>query len=79
MKSWIRKVIVEDEDDESKRTDSKPVLVEEAAQAAKEAAAAATEMAKVSRELLTSKSEGWYCITSVLRQWMLYILSPLPQ
>lgn len=43
-----------------KKTDSKPTLAEEAAQAAKAAAAAAEEMAKVSQQLLTSKSEGQF-------------------
>ncbi|XP_054822438.1 peroxisomal membrane protein PEX14-like isoform X2 [Prosopis cineraria] len=57
LKSWIRKVVIEDEDDQLKRTDSKPTLAEEATQAAKEAAAAAAEMAKVSQEMLASKSE----------------------
>ncbi|KAI9087582.1 hypothetical protein K1719_030452 [Acacia pycnantha] len=57
LRSWIRKVVVEDEDDWLKGTDSKPRLVEDAARAAKETAAAAAEMAKVSQEMLASKSE----------------------
>ncbi|XP_028778311.1 peroxisomal membrane protein PEX14-like [Neltuma alba] len=57
LKSWIQKAVVEDEDDHLKRTDSKPTLAEETAQAAKEAAAAAAEMAKISQGMLTSRSE----------------------
>ncbi|KAK7281453.1 hypothetical protein RIF29_09461 [Crotalaria pallida] len=53
LKSWMRNVVLE-EDDQSKRKDSKLTLAEEAAQAA---AIAAAPMAKASQEILASKSE----------------------
>ncbi|MED6106009.1 hypothetical protein PIB30_000795 [Stylosanthes scabra] len=56
LKSWIRKVVVED-DEELKKVDRKPTLVEEAAQAAKSAAAAAADVAKASQDMLISKEE----------------------
>nr|GMN21521.1 hypothetical protein TIFTF001_048889 [Ficus carica]GMN21532.1 hypothetical protein TIFTF001_048891 [Ficus carica] len=56
LKSWIRKVVSE-EDDSVKKTDSKPSLAEEAAVAAKAAAVAAADVAKASREMMNSKNE----------------------
>ncbi|TXG50278.1 hypothetical protein EZV62_022802 [Acer yangbiense] len=56
LKSWIRKVVLEDENDIVKKTDAKPSLAEEAAAAAKAAAAAATDVAKASQEMLNSKN-----------------------
>ncbi|OIV89297.1 hypothetical protein TanjilG_23731 [Lupinus angustifolius] len=55
LKSWIRVVVLED--DQSTRKDLKPTSAEEAAQAAKAAAVAAADMAKASQEILASKSE----------------------
>ncbi|KAK8471332.1 hypothetical protein PHAVU_003G200200 [Phaseolus vulgaris] len=57
LKSWIRKVVLDNDDEQLKKTDDKPTLMEEAAQAAKSAAAAAAEVAKVSQEILASKGE----------------------
>ncbi|KAK7354058.1 hypothetical protein VNO80_19514 [Phaseolus coccineus] len=57
LKSWLRNVVLEGENDQLKRTGSKPTLAEEAAQAAKAAAVAAADMAKASQELLASKIE----------------------
>ncbi|XP_015882589.3 peroxisomal membrane protein PEX14 isoform X1 [Ziziphus jujuba] len=57
LKSWIRKVVLEDEDGIAKKTDTKPSLAEEAAAAAKSAAAAAADVAKASQEMLNSKNE----------------------
>lgn len=54
----MRNVVLEGENDQLKRTGSKPTLAEEAAQAAKAAAVAAADLAKASQELLTSKIEG---------------------
>ncbi|XP_047147877.1 peroxisomal membrane protein PEX14-like isoform X1 [Vigna umbellata] len=54
LKSWLRNVVLEGENNQLKRTGSKPTLAEEAAQAAKAAAVAAADMAKSSQELLTS-------------------------
>nr|TKR68991.1 peroxisomal membrane protein PEX14-like isoform X2 [Populus alba] len=56
--SWIRKVVLEEEDDNVKKTNLKPSLAEEAAAAAKSAAAAAADVARASQELLNSKNEG---------------------
>ncbi|XP_014501721.1 peroxisomal membrane protein PEX14 isoform X2 [Vigna radiata var. radiata] len=57
LKTWLRNVVLEGENDQLKRTGSKPTLAEEAAQAAKAAAVAAADLAKASQELLTSKIE----------------------
>nr|XP_043615269.1 peroxisomal membrane protein PEX14 isoform X2 [Erigeron canadensis] len=58
LKSWIRKVVHEDsEDDLAKETNRKPTLAEEAAAAAKAAAAAAADVARASQEMLVSKTE----------------------
>ncbi|XVF09287.1 hypothetical protein REPUB_Repub07fG0079600 [Reevesia pubescens] len=57
LKSWIRKVVSEEENDHAKKSDAKPSLAEEAAAAAKAAAAAAADVAKASQEMLNSKNE----------------------
>ncbi|OMO81461.1 hypothetical protein CCACVL1_12406 [Corchorus capsularis] len=57
LKSWIRKVVLEEEYDHAKKRDAKPTLAEEAAAAAKAAAAAAADVAKASQEMLNSKNE----------------------
>ncbi|KAL8256925.1 hypothetical protein R6Q59_028966 [Mikania micrantha] len=58
LKSWIRKVVREDvEEDAADKTDRKPTLAEEAAAAAKAAAAAASDVARASEEMLVSKNE----------------------
>lgn len=57
LKSWIRKVVLDEEDDPTRKTNLKPSLAEEAAAAAKAAAAAAADVAKASQEMLNSKSE----------------------
>ncbi|KAK9926888.1 hypothetical protein M0R45_024096 [Rubus argutus] len=57
LRSWVRKVVLEDENDVAKKTDAKPSLAEEAAAAAKAAAAAAADVAKASQEMLNSKTE----------------------
>ncbi|XP_060170460.1 peroxisomal membrane protein PEX14-like [Lycium barbarum] len=56
LKSWIRKVVM-DEEDEKGVVKGKPSLAEEAAVAAKAAAAAAADVARASQEMLASKSE----------------------
>ncbi|KAL8118319.1 hypothetical protein AgCh_016017 [Apium graveolens] len=53
LKSWIRKVI--SEEDEEKKLISKPSLAEEAASAAKSAATAAADVARASQEMLILK------------------------
>jgi peroxin-14 len=50
--------VLEEEDDNVKKTNLKPSLAEEAAAAAKSAAAAAVDVARASQELLNSKNEG---------------------
>ena len=62
MKSWIRKVVLEEENDLVKKIDSKPSLAEEAAAAAKAAAAAAADVAKASQEMLNSRNEGGFIL-----------------
>ncbi|KAM5572042.1 peroxisomal membrane protein PEX14 [Rosa sericea] len=57
LRSWVRKVVLEDDNDVEKKTDTKPSLAEEAAAAAKSAAAAAADVAKSSQEMLNSKTE----------------------
>lgn len=56
LKSWIRRVVSEDEDPVPK-PNLKPSLAEEAAAAAKSAAAAAADVARASQEMLMSKTE----------------------
>ncbi|XVF12083.1 hypothetical protein REPUB_Repub08aG0084100 [Reevesia pubescens] len=57
LKSWIRKVVLEEETDRAKKSDAKPSLAEDAAAAAKAAAAAAADVAKASQEMLNCKNE----------------------
>ncbi|XP_034673408.1 peroxisomal membrane protein PEX14 [Vitis riparia] len=57
LKSWIRKIVLEGENDIVQKSNSKPSLAEEATAAAKAAAAAAADVAKTSQEILTSKIE----------------------
>ncbi|KAL5723714.1 hypothetical protein ACHQM5_007080 [Ranunculus cassubicifolius] len=57
LKSWIRKVVLEEENDSVKKLDAKPSLVEEAAAAAKSAAAAAADVARASHDILNSKMD----------------------
>ncbi|KAK4370830.1 hypothetical protein RND71_010305 [Anisodus tanguticus] len=56
LKSWMRKVVMEEEDEQGIGK-GKPSLAEEAAVAAKAAAAAAADVARASQEMLASKSE----------------------
>lgn len=56
LKSWIRKVI--SEEDEEKESISKPSLAEEATAAAKSAATAAADVARASQEMLILKDGG---------------------
>ncbi|XP_040986949.1 peroxisomal membrane protein PEX14 [Juglans microcarpa x Juglans regia] len=57
LKSWIRKIVSEEENDLAEKRDSKPSLAEEATAAAKAAAAAAADVAKASQEMLQSRNE----------------------
>ncbi|XLQ98855.1 hypothetical protein HN51_053579 [Arachis hypogaea] len=57
LKSWIRKIVLEEEYNQLESTDSKPTVVEEASKAAKAAAAAAVELAKANQEILTCRNE----------------------
>uniref|UniRef100_M1C9V6 Peroxisomal membrane protein PEX14 n=2 Tax=Solanum tuberosum TaxID=4113 RepID=M1C9V6_SOLTU len=56
FKSWIRKVVMEEEDEKG-TLKGRPSLAEEAAVAAKAAAAAAVDVARASQEMLASKTE----------------------
>ncbi|PIN15524.1 Peroxisomal membrane anchor protein (peroxin) [Handroanthus impetiginosus] len=58
LKSWIRKVVLEQEDEGLlKKNNAKPSIVEEAAAAAKAAATASTDVARASQEMLITKTE----------------------
>ncbi|KAK1299346.1 Peroxisomal membrane protein PEX14 [Acorus calamus] len=57
LKAWIREVVSEADEEEKKKYISKPIFVEEVAEAAKTATTAATVVAKASQDMLTSKSE----------------------
>ncbi|XP_052183912.1 peroxisomal membrane protein PEX14 isoform X2 [Diospyros lotus] len=57
LKSWVRKVVFEEDEETCKKINSKANLEQEAAAAAKAAAAAAADVARVSQEMLVSKSE----------------------
>ncbi|XP_011028565.1 PREDICTED: peroxisomal membrane protein PEX14 isoform X2 [Populus euphratica] len=61
LKSWIRKVVLEEEDDSVMKTNAKLSLAEEAAAAAKAAAAAAADVARASQEMLNSENEEKRC------------------
>jgi peroxin-14 len=62
LKSWIRKVVSEEENDLAEKKDSKPSLAEVAAAAAKAAAAAAADVAKTSQEMLRSRNDGGFML-----------------
>ncbi|KAL6992762.1 hypothetical protein U1Q18_010877 [Sarracenia purpurea var. burkii] len=57
LKSWVRKVALEEEEESGKKVNSKPSLEQEAAVAAKAAATAAADVARASQEMLLSKTE----------------------
>lgn len=57
LKSWIRRVVLDEENAIEKRTAGEPSLAEEAAAAAKTAAVAAADVAKASQEILIMKNE----------------------
>ncbi|CAL0325359.1 unnamed protein product [Lupinus luteus] len=66
LKSWVRKIVLEEDDEQLKITDKKPSLAEETAQAAKSAAAAAADVARASQEILASKVEERKCFVEVV-------------
>ncbi|XP_010550658.1 PREDICTED: peroxisomal membrane protein PEX14-like isoform X2 [Tarenaya hassleriana] len=57
LKSWVRRIVVEEDSDPSKREVAKPSLAEEAAAAAKAAAAAAADVARASQEMMRTRTE----------------------
>ncbi|CAF2087546.1 unnamed protein product [Brassica rapa subsp. narinosa] len=57
IKSWVRRIMLEEETDPLKKADAKPSLAEEAVAAAKAASAAASDVARVSQEMMITKSE----------------------
>ncbi|ESQ31635.1 hypothetical protein EUTSA_v10004017mg [Eutrema salsugineum] len=57
LKSWVRRIMLEEETDPQKKADAKPSLAEEAVAAAKAASAAASDVARVSQEMMKTKSE----------------------
>ncbi|XP_057804584.1 peroxisomal membrane protein PEX14 [Salvia miltiorrhiza] len=67
LKSWIRKVASEeDEEGLIKINDAKPSVADEAAAAAKAAAAAAADVARASQEMLTTKIEEKRCFEELI-------------
>lgn len=67
LKSWIRKsVLEEDEDGQVKEKTAKPSIAEEAAAAAKAAAAAASDVARASQEMLLTKNEEKRCFEELI-------------
>ncbi|CAN1179738.1 Peroxisomal membrane protein PEX14 [Linum perenne] len=57
LKSWIRKVVLEEKDADENITSGRPTWAEEAATAAKAAAAAASDVANASKEMIISRNE----------------------
>ncbi|CAH8392940.1 unnamed protein product [Eruca vesicaria subsp. sativa] len=57
LKSWVRRIMLEEETDTLEKADAKPSLAEEAVAAAKAASAAASDVARVSQEMMKTKSE----------------------
>lgn len=66
FKSWIRRVVLDEDDVLEKRTAGKPSLAEEAAAAAKAAAAAAADVAKASQEMVITKNEEKKCFAEFM-------------
>ncbi|KAL2492703.1 Peroxisomal membrane protein PEX14 [Abeliophyllum distichum] len=66
LKSWIRKVVLEEEEGLQKKYKVKPSLAEEAAFAAKAAATAAADVARTSQEMLISKTEEKRCFEELI-------------
>ncbi|KAJ8449104.1 hypothetical protein Cgig2_004159 [Carnegiea gigantea] len=66
FKSWIRRVVLDEDDVLEKRTAGKPNLAEEAAAAAKAAAAAAADVAKASQEMVITKNEEKKCFSEFM-------------
>lgn len=66
IKSWIRRVVLDEEDALGKETAGKPSLAEETAAAAKAAAAAAADVAKASQEMLLTKNEEKKCFSEFM-------------
>lgn len=66
LKSWIRRVVLDEDDVREKGTAGKPSLAEEAAAAAKAAAAAAADVAKASQEMVITKNEEKKCFAEFM-------------
>ncbi|XP_073142963.1 peroxisomal membrane protein PEX14-like [Henckelia pumila] len=66
VKSWICKVVLEGEESQIKKIDTKPSVAEEAAAAAKAAAAAAADAARASQEIMVSKGEENKCFEALI-------------
>ncbi|KAK8655445.1 hypothetical protein V6N13_108020 [Hibiscus sabdariffa] len=71
LKSWIRKVVLEEDDDESRN--SKQSLYKEAIKAAKEAAVASVDTAKASLQMLQSNKEEGRHFDVLLRRLGVHI------
>ncbi|CAE6255517.1 unnamed protein product [Arabidopsis arenosa] len=57
FKSWVQRIMLEEETDPLKKADAKPSLAEEAVAAGKAASAAASDVARVSQEMMITKNE----------------------
>ncbi|KAL8057192.1 hypothetical protein ABFX02_04G168500 [Erythranthe guttata] len=66
FKSWIRKVVSEENEGSSRKNNGKPSIAEEAAAAAKAAADAAADVARTSQQMLMTKSEEKRCLEELI-------------
>ncbi|XP_074316902.1 peroxisomal membrane protein PEX14 isoform X2 [Silene latifolia] len=66
LKSWIRRVVLDEEESVEGKSVRKPTLAEEATAAAKAAAAAAADVAKASQEMLLTKQEEKKCFAEFM-------------
>jgi peroxin-14 len=71
IKSWIKKVVSEREEQPDKEGSQSSKVAEDAAEAAKAAAEAAALVAKASQDLLSSRNEG--CLQSILVLYGVFI------
>ncbi|KAL9239598.1 hypothetical protein vseg_013907 [Gypsophila vaccaria] len=66
LKTWIRRVVLDEDDSAEKKLEGKPSLAEETVAAAKAAAAAAADVAKASHEMLITKNEEKKCFAEFM-------------
>ncbi|KAK9747909.1 hypothetical protein RND81_02G022700 [Saponaria officinalis] len=66
LKSWIRRVVLDEDDSVDEKLVGKPSLAEETTAAAKAAAAAAADVARASQEMLITKNEEKKCFAELM-------------